>query len=188
MQGINASLMPLDAPLARAFVPCAQNGHGDKHWVGANGEWVAVVQDQARWSLLNVYTKEEIPLPSVRNVGITPQGPFLYRYQLAHMQLLKIQITAEPYRTGNIWNYYAIVVFEKIIAIMRGGTRDMQWRILQHDFLAPSRYVDAVLMSERIYAVTAPTGDVLVWDPTIWGMFLFYYHCYLILAVNFMSA
>jgi hypothetical protein len=166
--------MPLDSPSAKAFVPCTQEGPGDKHWVGSNGEWVAVVQEQARWSLLNVYTDEEIPLPSVHNVGIVPDGPFLYRYDLAHMQLLKIQITAEPYRVGNKWNYYVIAVFDKMIAIMRGGSRDVQWRILRNDYLAPSRYVDAILTSGRIYAVTAPRGDVLVWDPTIWGEFLIF--------------
>jgi hypothetical protein len=85
------------------------------------------------------------------------------------MQLLKIQITAEPYRVGHRWNYYVIAVFDKIIAIMRGGSRDVQWRILRNDYLAPSRYVDAILTTGRIYAVTAPRGDVLVWEPTIWG-------------------
>jgi hypothetical protein len=90
------------------------------------------------------------------------------------MQLLKIQITAEPYRVGNKWNYYVIAVFDKMIAIMRGGSRDVQWRILRNDYLAPSRYVDAILTSGRIYAVTAPRGDVLVWDPTIWGEFLIF--------------
>lgn len=68
--------MPLDSPSIRAFVPSRAIGRNNKHWAGANGEWVAFVDEQARWSLLNVYTKQEIPLPSIRNVGIHPDDPF----------------------------------------------------------------------------------------------------------------
>ena len=67
-QGIDASLMPMDAPTTAAFVACKEDYEdGDKHWVGGNGEWIALVQSNARWHLLNVYTKEEFELPSVRN-------------------------------------------------------------------------------------------------------------------------
>ena len=57
VEGIEASLMPLDSPSIRAFVPSRGIGRNNKHWAGANGEWVTFVDEQARWSLLNVYTK-----------------------------------------------------------------------------------------------------------------------------------
>ena len=122
-------------------------------------------------ALFNVYTQTVVDLPSVRNVGIHPDGPFVYRYDMTRMQLLKIQITNTPYRIGGIWNYYVIAVFDKFIAIMRGA-RDQNWRILRNDFLAPSRYVDAILDGDRICALTAPRGDLFVWEPTVWGELL----------------
>ena len=77
------------------------------------------------------------------------------------MELLKIQIPKVPYKVGNIWHYYLIAVFDKFIAILIGGS-DPQWKILRNDHLPPSRYVDAILYEEEIYAVTAPGGDVHV--------------------------
>ncbi|KAM0918221.1 hypothetical protein ACQ4PT_008839 [Festuca glaucescens] len=53
--------------------------------------------DQVRWTLLNVYTKAEITLPSIRNVGIHPDDHFRYHCEMASLVLLKIQITGEPF-------------------------------------------------------------------------------------------
>ena len=111
-------------------------------------------------------------MPSIRNVGIHPDNPFRYHYDLMSLELLKIQITAEPFLVGVNWHYYVIVVFDKLIAIMRGGT-DLNWRILPHQYLAPSLFVDAILDGGRIYASTAPHGDVLVWQPEEYGEFFF---------------
>ena len=165
-------LMSLDAPSASASVPWDDVGPGQKHWVGANGEWVAVVQFFSRWYLLNVYTNVQIEVPSVQNVGINyHNSPFLYHHDMARIRLNKIQIASPPQFVGNKWKYDLIAVFDKCIAIMRGGT-DVDWRILRNEFLAPARYVDAIMDFTRIYAVTEPKGDVLVWEPTIWGEFI----------------
>lgn len=162
--------MQLDGPTENAFIPVRSVGRANKHWVGANGEWVAFVREGARWFLFNVYTNEEIEVPSVRNVDIHPDDPFRYHCNMMRMELLKIQIVRRPYNAGGgVWNYSLIAVFDKMIAIMRGGD-DPQWRILNNPFLAPSTYVDAIQdLQERIYAVTAPLGDVLVWEPLEWG-------------------
>ena len=64
-------------------------------------------------------------------------------------------------------------MFDKIIAIMLGG-RDSDWRILNNDFLRLSFYADAILDEGRIYAVTEPRGDVLVWELLEYGKFVFY--------------
>ncbi|KAM0922830.1 hypothetical protein ACQ4PT_005923 [Festuca glaucescens] len=121
IRGIDASLTPLDSAAVSAFVPCRVIGRNNKHWVGANGEWVAFVQDQAQWTLLNVYTKAEITLPSIRNVGIHPDDHFRYHCEMASLVLLKIQITGEPFLVEGKWHYCAIEVFDKTIAIMMGG-------------------------------------------------------------------
>jgi hypothetical protein len=173
-------------------------GRNNKHWVGANGDWVAFVQDQAQWTLMNVYTKAEITLPSIRNVGIHPDDHFRYcsisryftiffdlfkpkvfkippryHWEMASLVLLKIQITGEPFMFEGRWHYCAIAVFDKTLAIMMGGM-DSDWRILKNDFLRPSFYADAIYDEGRIYAVTEPRGDVLVWQPMEYGKFVFY--------------
>jgi hypothetical protein len=56
---------------------------------------------------------------------------------------------------------------------MMGGM-DSDWRILKNDFLRPSFYADAIYDEGRIYAVTEPRGDVLVWQPMEYGKFVFY--------------
>ena len=76
------------------------------------------------------------------------------------MELVKIQMPVAPYKIGDSWNYYLIAVFEKFIAIMRGGS-DHDWRILRNDHLPPSRYVDAILDAERIFAVTSPRATFM---------------------------
>ena len=71
-----------------------------------------------------------------------------------------------------MWNYFLTAVFDKMIAIMRGGV-DSHWKILNAACLAPSRYMDAIQdLQERICAVTEPHGDVLLWEPTEWGKLL----------------
>ncbi|KAM0837989.1 hypothetical protein ACQ4PT_061274 [Festuca glaucescens] len=87
---------------------------------------------------------------------------------MASLVLLKIQITGEPFLVEGRWHYCAITVFDKTIVMMMGG-RDYDWRILKNDFLRPSFYADAILDEGRIYAVTEPRGDVLVWELLEYG-------------------
>ena len=85
------------------------------------------------------------------------------------LELLKIQITNEPFTDVNgVWHYDLVAVFDKVVAIMRGGV-DPQWKILKNNYLAPSTFVDAIMYNQVIYAVIEPQGDVLVWDPLEWG-------------------
>lgn len=88
--------------------------------------------------------------------------------------MLKIQITGEPFMVGGNWHYYVIAVFDKVVAIMLGG-REPDWIILKNDFLRPSFYADAILDNDRIYAVTEPLGEVLVWEPLVYGKFVFHF-------------
>ena len=154
--------MPLDGPSIHASVPCSQTDPRQKHWVGGNGEWVANVQYLTRWYLLNVYTNIQIKVPYVQNVGINYQNSlFVYHHNMARISLNKIQIATRPCLVANNWMYDVIAVFDTCIAIMHDG-RDVDWMILRNEFLAPPRYVDAIMHVQRIYAVTEPKCDVLV--------------------------
>ena len=83
--------MLLDASSIHASMPCSKTGPGQKHWVGANGEWVAIVQDLTRWYLLNVYNIIQIEVPSIQNVGIHYQNsPFAYHHDMMCIRLNKI--------------------------------------------------------------------------------------------------
>ena len=165
--------MPLDGPEARAFIAVRSIGRSNKHWVGCNDEWIAFVRERSRWYLFNVYTNDEIQVPRVRDVGIHPEDPFRYHRNMMSVELLKIQIVRKPYKdAGGVWNYFLIAVFDKMIAIMRGGV-DSHWKILNAARLAPSTFVDAIQdLQDRIYAVTELHGDVFLREPTEWGSLL----------------
>ena len=34
-------------------------------WAGANGDWVAYIGYNCEWELVNVYTRQRIPLPKI---------------------------------------------------------------------------------------------------------------------------
>ena len=66
---------------------------------------MAFVQVGDHWSMENVYTTENFPLPSMQHVGITQQitvgcltPPFAYTYKLARIELLKIQIPLKSFK------------------------------------------------------------------------------------------
>ena len=61
------------------------------------------------------------------------------------------------------------------------GGEETEWRILKNNFLAPSLYTDAILDSGRIYAVTEPRGDVLVWEPLEYGKIP--YLCFMLIDI-----
>ena len=136
--------MPLDRPEARSFIAARSIGHANKYWVGSKDQWIAFVQDGARWYLLNVYTNDEIQLSNVHDAGIRPNDPFKYHYNMLSVELLKIQIVWKPYKDGGgMWNYFLIALFDMMIAIMRGGV-DNHWKILNASCVAPSGFVEAI--------------------------------------------
>jgi hypothetical protein len=64
--------MLLDSPTVNSIIPVKDKRPSKKHWVGANGEWIAFVQHPGRWYMENVYTTVEIDLPPVELVSIYP--------------------------------------------------------------------------------------------------------------------
>ena len=66
-----------------------------------------------------------------------------------------------------------IAVFGHFIAILGTDTSSIgstdRWTVLRNTSLAPREYVDAAWSYERIFGVTAYTGDVFVWEPRSYG-------------------
>ena len=97
LQGIDASLIPLDKPSIGAYVHAEEEGPSMKHWVGSKGEWIAFVHHPGPWYIENSYRNVDIPLSHVEHVGINPilndwlrRNPFSFRYKLTRIELLKI--------------------------------------------------------------------------------------------------
>jgi hypothetical protein len=73
------------------------------------------------------------------------------------------------------WHYEAIMMFDKLIAYV-DRPQDNDWVILKNYHLAPRRYVDACAFRRfsdqtelyRVYTVTEPRGNILVWEPHTW--------------------
>ena len=52
-------LMPLDNDTYDVKMPLLEG----KAWAGANGDWVVYIGYNCEWELVNVYTRQRIPLP-----------------------------------------------------------------------------------------------------------------------------
>ena len=100
------------------------------------------------------------------------------------MELLKVRIVKRPYKDdlAGPWHYEVIVVFDELIAILQAPL-EKEWNILRNpEFFDRNSYVDAMGIPgygtsshlHRVYAVTYPYGDVLVWEPYTCGESLFY--------------
>ena len=157
----------------------------DQNWVGGNGEWLVLLsQDGSTWTLKNCYRSKRLAVPSLKGVGITafnsgwppPISEFAYRFNMAELDLVKVQLPHRP-REGawKNWEYDLLAVFDKAITFIR-CPEDKEWTVLRDDFLRPEKYVDAVFTygyssyrPQHIYAATEPSGDVRVWEPSIWG-------------------
>jgi hypothetical protein len=189
--------MPLDKPTVPAFIHTKEelDGHGPMHWVGCNGDWVAFVQQDGHLTIRNIYISDTIiPLPSLQDAGIylgptrewwNASPPFLFKYKIdKSLELLKVRIVKRPYKDdlAGPWHYEVIVVFDYLIAILQAPL-EKEWNILRNpEFFDRNSYVDAMGIPgygtsshlHRVYAVTYPYGDVLVWEPYTCGESLFY--------------
>jgi hypothetical protein len=62
-------IVPLDHPWLTAVMPFMYKGD----WVGMNGEWIVVINQNKNWFLANVYTHQEIDIP-LPGTSISKQG------------------------------------------------------------------------------------------------------------------
>jgi hypothetical protein len=170
--------MPFNKKTLKAHVHCNDlDGRG--HWVGSHDDWMSLVTDNGLLKIRHMYREVTIDLPLLAHIGVLPSfRTCKFSYKQCELQLLKIQITKTPYKEkcSDQWHYEAIVIFDKLIAYV-DSPQDNDWVILKNYHLAPRRYVDACAIRRfgdrrelyRMYAVTEPRGDVLVWEPHTWG-------------------
>jgi hypothetical protein len=161
----DCKLTPLDRFSSDAVMP---DGTG-KQWVGANGDWVAMVDTgfpACKWKLVNVYTRREIPLPVPFE---TTHIPNIYHHNLRAIIFHKIYICQVPTAAGGYKNFSLVAVFDIRVALLCG--EDSGWTVLtepkSHIFY---NYSDAILHNGLVFATTH-TGTVHAWKPQQAGNF-----------------
>ena len=121
--------------------------------------------------LMNLYTGQTIQVKPVSTQGFYVCSAFRYERWPAQTSLVKVLIAGTPVKVSGHWWYHLIAVFDTFILVLN-KERYEQWRILSNTGLAPERYVDALYHRGRYYAVTADSGNVLVWEPNVYGEFI----------------
>ena len=53
--------MPLDNDMCDVKMPSLEG----KAWAGANGDWATYIGSNYEWELVNVYTRDRVPLPNI---------------------------------------------------------------------------------------------------------------------------
>lgn len=144
-----------------------------KAWAGANGDWVVYNGSNCEWELVNVYTRDWVPLPKisaycpeVEHTGIVRT----FKYDHGDYLLWKIAISRVPNRSWSYNNYEVVAIFDKLVAVLGGLTR---WILLKNQFLYTDEYCDAIQYEGLVFASTAH-GTVFAWDPRSFGTFVFH--------------
>jgi hypothetical protein len=133
--------------------------------LGANGDWLAYVREGTNINLHNIHTGETVPVEPLSSIGIGhPMGHLLNWYNGTTVSLKKIAIPEAPTRSCGNKDYSLIAVFDIAIAFTKhpacGG---QSWTMLSAADLLPYEYEDAVLLLNRIFAVTSQ-GTCFIWD------------------------
>ena len=169
-------LMPLDNDTYDVKMPSLEG----KAWAGANGDWVVYIGSNCEWELVNVYTRDRVPLPKisadcpeVEHTGILRT----FKYDHGDCLLRKIAICRVPNRSWNYNNYEVVAIFDKLVAVLGGLTR---WILLKNQFLYMDEYCDAIEYEGLVFAATT-RGTVFAWHPRCFGMFVFHrnYNCFI---------
>ena len=142
--------MPLDNDTYDVKMPSLEG----KAWAGANGDWVVYIGSNCEWELVNVYTRDRVPLPKisadcpeVEHIGIVRT----FKYDHADYLLWKIAICRVPNRSWNYKNYEVVAIFDKLVAVLCGSTR---WIFLKNQFLYTDEYCDAIQYKGLVFAAT----------------------------------
>ena len=130
-------------------------------WVGANGDWLALILGNGGIQLHNVYTGLTVDVSPFTSLRFHYAGDGRQRrfyYDLISLWLVKIAIVHPP-GVSRGRNYDLIAVFDKRIAITERSKDDntrLTW------------YMLAVYSRGRYYAVTN-RGTCYMWDPADGG-------------------
>ena len=91
--------MPLDNDTYDVKMPSLEG----QAWAGANGDWVVYIGSNCEWELVNVYTRDRVPLPKisaycpeVEHTGIVRT----FKYDHGDCLLRKIAICRVPTALG----------------------------------------------------------------------------------------
>ena len=113
-------LMPLDNDMCDVKMPSLEG----KAWAGANGDWVVYIGYNCEWELVNVYTRQWIPLPKISECPEVEHTDDLrtFKYDHGDCRLWKIAICRVPNHSWNYNNYEVVAIFDKPVAILGGLT------------------------------------------------------------------
>ena len=168
--------MPLDNDTYDVKMPSLEG----KAWAGANGDWVVYIGSNCEWELVNVYTRDRVPLPKisvdcpkVEHTGIVRT----FKYNHGDYLLRKIAICRVPNRSWNYNNYEVVAIFDKLVSILTSTPR---WILLKNQFLYTDEYCDAIQYKGLVFAATT-RGTVFAWNPDAFGTFVFHhnYNCFI---------
>ena len=170
--------MPLDNDTYDVKMPSLEG----KAWAGANGDWVVYIGSNCEWELVNVYTRDRVPLPKisvdcpkVEHTGIVRT----FKYNHGDYLLRKIAICRVPNRSWNYENYEVVAMFDKLVVVVTDST--VRPRILlKNQFLYTDEYCDAIEYEDRVFAATT-RGTVFAWHPHSFSTFVFHhnYNCFI---------
>ena len=160
--------MPLDNATCDVKMPSLEG----KAWAGANGDWVVYIGSNCKWELVNVYTRDRVPLPKisadcpeVEHTGIVRT----FKYNHGDCLLRKIAISRVPNHSWNYNNYEVVAIFDKLVAVLAGLTR---WILPKNQFLYTDEYCDAIEYEGLVFAATT-RGTAFAWNRYDFGMFVF---------------
>ena len=131
--------MPLDNDTCDVKMPSLEG----KAWAGANGDWVGYIGSNCECELVNVYTRQQVPLPKISECPVVEHIDDLrtFKYDHGDCRLRKIAICRVPNRSWDYTNYEVVAIFDKLVAILRGLTG---WIFLKNQFLYTDEYCDAI--------------------------------------------
>jgi hypothetical protein len=155
-------ILPLDHPRLTTVMSFMYKGD----WVGMNGEWITVFDENKKWFLMNVYTRQEINIP-LPGMSISKKGD-LRLWVIPHVEdqmpntccthvLMKLVICEVPTKVGQYADYKLIALFKTVVAYLEGSSQE--WRFLHYSYLNDSvEFSDAIEHGGIIYAVDESEG------------------------------
>ena len=126
------------------------------------------------WELVNVYTRQRIPLPKISECPEVEHTDDLltFKYDHGDCRLQKIAISRVPNRSWDYKNYDVVSIFDKLVAVFASTDG---WILLKNQFLYTDEYCDAIQYERPVLAATA-RGTVFAWDPYCFGTFVFHHN------------
>src|ERR671910_745995 len=144
--------MPLNNDMYDVKMPSLKG----KAWAGANGDWVVYIGYNCEWELVNVYTRQRIPLRKISECPEVEHTDDLrtFKYDHGDCHLLKIAICRVPNRSWNYKNYEVVAIFDKLVAILTHSMVRRPWILLKNQFLHTDEYCDAIEYEDLVFAAT----------------------------------